>query len=314
MRRSLSLISCVLLFLGLTGLTYSLHFAYHGQTESNPARAEIAEGMKAIYEYRMKDADQLSSTLIKKYPKVPAARLLRANYLWNLVIGGQNNEKNRQGIFDEIHATEALLHQTEQKEKNEDLFASISMKVMKARVHGFRGSQFKAFSELHSAVGDVRQSFGKENEFSYFRLSTGLYLFYRSYARERYPFTAPYLMLLPNGDKKRGMQMLEDGFLNGDPYLSCESGYFLVKIKTDMKDYRGALEKAMVLHKKYPNNLLFAHFVVWLGVNTTNRTLAENTYKEVLLIDPVKAGYVSGQKEYFLVRMRQVLDGEKINL
>jgi hypothetical protein len=49
-------------------------------------------------------------------------------------------------------------------------------------------------------------------------------------------------------------------------------------------------------------------------VNTTNRTLAENTYKEVLLIDPVKAGYVSGQKEYFLVRMRQVLDGEKINL
>lgn len=267
--------------------------------------------MLALYEYRLNEADAISTALVKAYPNVPAVRLLRAHYYWTLIVGGFNTEANRNHVFSELRSAEEGLKFKPKKSSLEDLFAYISVKVMKARIHGLQGSQFKAFTELNSSVNDVKRSFGKESEFPYFKLSTGLYLFYRSYARERYPFTAPYLMLLPAGNKEKGLQLLEEGFRSKDPYLSCECGYFLVKIMMDKRDFAAALEKVSILHGKYPNNLIFAYLTLNIAHKSGKYELAQKVYKRVLLTSPAEAGYLSGQKEYFLVKMKEVLD-EKI--
>jgi len=272
------------------------------------ARSRIEQGMLALYEYRLHDADMLSAGLIKVFPQLSAVRLLRAHYYWTLIIGGFNTAENRTHIFEELKSAEDCLKKKENSNRSEDLFAEISIKVMKARVHGLQGSQFRAFSELHSAVGEVKSSFGKEVDFPYFKLSTGLYLFYRSYARERYPFTAPYLMLLPAGNKEKGLKLLEEGFRSEDPYLSCESGYFLIKIMIDKKDYLSALDKASALYYKYPNNLIFAYLTLQMANKNGQAELARKIYKKVLLISPSEAGYLPGQKEYFIVKMKEVLE------
>jgi hypothetical protein len=274
------------------------------------ARKQIEKGMLALYEYRIQDAEALSSSLAKSHPHLPAVRLLRAHYFWTLIVGGFNTETNRNHVFDELKSAEESLKFKPKKSSNEDLFAYISIKVMKARIHGLQGSQFKAFTELNSAVNDVKRSFGKESEFPYFKLSTGLYLFYRSYARDRYPFTAPYLMVLPSGNKEKGLQMLEEGFRSADPYMSCEAGYFLVKIMIDKKDYTAALDKTAILHSKYPNNLIFAYLTLNMAHKTGQHELAQKIYKKVLLTSPAEARYLSGQKEYFMVKMKELLDGK----
>lgn len=276
-------------------------------------RPKVEQGMQALYAYRLQEAEMLSSALVKAYPHQPAVRLLRANYYWNLLIGGFNTQTNREQVFRELKAAEeGLKTETRRRRSNEDLFADISIKMMKARIHGLQGSQFRAFSELNSAVNEVKHSFGREMAFPYFKLSTGLYLFYRSYARERYPFTAPYLMLLPSGNREKGIQMLEEGFISKDDYLSCESGYFLVKIMIEIKNYASAFDKANFLLDKYPNNLIFAYLALSMALKTGQHKLAQQIYRKVLLTSPTEAAYLTGQKEYFMIKMRELLENKPL--
>lgn len=271
---------------------------------------KVENGFRYLYEFQFHKADSVSGVTLQQYPKEPLAHLLRAHYYWYLIVSGLNNKSNQ----DKCIAALTLAENLQQNKKNtslnhDELFTKISIQVLFARLESLNGNEWSSFTHLNAGTHSIKHSLNKENQYPYFLLVNGLYLYYRSYAMRAYPYLAPYLVLMPSGNEEKGLKMLRSAAGSKDPFLSCEAKYFLMKLCMARNWNEEAYELSQSLFKQYPKNLLFAWYYANLCKIQNHTKELNDIYHKMLLIDPAGSGYQKGQKDYFLAKVRGLMEG-----
>jgi hypothetical protein len=133
-----------------------------------------------------------------------------------------------------------------------------------AGAYGFQG---RLYSERKSWT---RATFAGKNSLKYLNLSRGeeelnpelllgdaLFNYFSVWIPENYPLLRPILAFFPKGDKKLGLQQLEEVAQNSF-YARIEAQYFLFRLyASDEKQPYKALAITDYLHQKFPNNPYF---------------------------------------------------------
>jgi len=275
----------------------------------NSVQQNVETGFGYLYNFQFHRADSVSSKTIALYPTEPMAHLLRAHYYWYLIVSGLNNQVNQEKCKSALRNAEKLQHNKKNSTlSNDELFTKITIQVLFARLESLNGNEWSSFSHLNSGTNSIKHSLNKEKKYPYFLLVNGLYLYYRSYAMKAYPYLAPYLVLMPAGNEIDGLKMLREATRSNDAFLSCEAKYFLMKLSIARNWNQEAIDLSRSLHQTYPKNLLFAYYHAVMCKNMNQMKELDGIYKKILMIDQLKAGYLPGQKEYFIVKVRELMD------
>jgi tetratricopeptide (TPR) repeat protein len=92
-------------------------------------------------------------------------------------------------------------------------------------------------------------------------LGIGIYNYYADIIPEEYPIVKPFMVFLPSGDKKKGLEQLHRAAENAK-YARIEAQYFLLQTYfLYEKDYLKARSLAEALHAHYPGNPLFHRYL-----------------------------------------------------
>jgi len=277
--------------------------------QEKTVQKKIEEGFRYLYDFQFHKADSISSKILASYPNEALAHLLRAHYYWYLIISGLNNQINQGNCKTALINAEKLQHNKKNSTlSNDELFTKITIQVLFARLESLNGNEWSSFTHLNKGTNSIKHSLNKEKYYPYFLLVNGLYLYYRSYAMSAYPYLAPYLVLMPSGNEASGLKMLRTATGVQDAFLSCESKYFLMKLCMARGWNQEAIDLSRSLHQTYPKNLLFAYYHAVMCKNMNQMKELDGIYKKILMIDQLKAGYLPGQKEYFIVKVRELMD------
>jgi hypothetical protein len=218
-----------------------------------------------VYKYKLSEAaNYINIQKLKPNECSESEYLAAVNYYWWQYISGVENDsvirKVNFLIDDGIRKLGSV-----KKQDNERLFSMISLYAFKTRFQLINRKYFSAINNLGKAISTIKLSFGKENNYENFKLTTGLYLYTMSYAIEEYPVFYPYLAFYPEGDKQKGIGLLKECSLSQNIYLKTEALYFLMKIYLDSeKNYKKAEQYSRKLISLYPGNLvyLFHHYLI----------------------------------------------------
>jgi tetratricopeptide (TPR) repeat protein len=110
----------------------------------------------------------------------------------------------------------------------------------------------------------------------------GLYNYYVEAVKEDYPAISPIVAFFASGNKKAGLQMLEIAAKDAS-YARTEAKYELLKIYYSYeKNYGRAQELAQELVNRYPNNVIFLHYLGFSQVTAGLPYQYDSTYRVIL--------------------------------
>jgi hypothetical protein len=243
------------------------HFELGANTNSNAAMAAASQArnskLSAIllqnYNFKFNTADSLLNNYEKEAGSSSDILLARSTILWWKIISEKNSIlKNK--YTQNLSEAEKLLFKERSKNENEFLYKAISLYGFGARMDGLEKNYFKAILKINNCLKYITKTLGKEENFIYFYLSSGLYNYYTVNTEDAYPLIVPYLSLYPKGNLDQGIKYLQVAANTNDVVLSTEANYFLMKIYLDKKNYSEAEKYCSKLVTKYPSNLLFLYY------------------------------------------------------
>jgi len=282
------------LYLFTQGLCVNLF----SQSTSQGFKFKLTEGCDLIYRFNFSKADSLVNNLKLTHNNEPETYLLSANYYWWQIISGEDNPKNRKNYILNLEIASQKI-----KDKNEDekLYALINIYAFKARIEGLNKNYLRAFSHINQSIDNIEKSFGREEKFEYFYLTSGLYNYYGATAEKHYPVLIPYLAFLPKSNKEKGLGYLNKCIVSKDVILQTEGNYFLMKIFMEENKPAKALNYADFLTGNYPSNLLYCYYRFKLFLDSNHK---ENAMKMLtaLNVETIKnkQNLTESQQKHFL--------------
>lgn len=212
------------------------------------------------YNFRFKTADSLYHQLEKESGVSSDLLLAKSAILWWKIISEKNSPLYKEFNRNLEMAENFLFKKEKNKNDYEFIYKAASLYGFAARMEGLEKNYVKAIVKVNNCLKYLVKSLGKEKEFEYFLLSSGLYNYYMVTCEEEYPFTLPYLKLYPKGDLNKGINFLKEASQHNDVVMSTEANYFLMKIYLEKKDYSESEKYCEKLITKYPSNLIFLYY------------------------------------------------------
>ncbi|MFY7911288.1 MAG: tetratricopeptide repeat protein [Emticicia sp.] len=219
----------------------------------------IIKGLDKLYNYELKEADSYFHAVKAKYPKHPVTPLLGALQVqWQHLPIEQNPKALAQylALLEKCQLSAESLLQDPTK-KAEAIFFLVASHGYIALVLNYKKEQVKAANESRKAYGylkDGRQYIEKNPEFLF---TSGLYNFYRIQYPETHPIAKPAMIFFENGNKKLGLQQLEQA-VQKSVFSRIEASFYLMNIFLKYEsNYSKALIYSNWLHERYPNNLVY---------------------------------------------------------
>ena len=283
-----------------------LFLPFHALSENSDSKL-IDRIYTETSSYHFKTVDTLIKANEYRLKSDPAFHVAVINYYWWKLISSEQNERYAKKINERIEfVTKSIRFATEVSDH--DLFILISIYAFQARVCLRDHAYFSAISALSAYYSTIKQSFGRENRYSPFLLTSGLYQFFSGLARDRYPFLSPLLNQYASGNMKLGMYYLRNASLSDDMKIKQEAEYFLMKIHFDINhDYREAEKYCLLLTKKYPENLLFQYyqFKIWLSLGLVEKATAQ--LSNLQRLSGKNSQLTPEEKSYFVNESRKEL-------
>jgi hypothetical protein len=279
----------------------SLIFGVSPSFSQEKLREDVSKVFKQVYDNQLISADSSISRFERENPNHPVWSLLRANLVWWQILSG--------GIKDDLLKKQFIFYLNDSKSKakefledeNEAAFSLIIVNAFRTRFDMFDNNYLTAASYLNACIDDISDSFGREEEYEPFYLTSGLYYYFMFKAYEDYPLIRPYLLFFPDGDKEKGMKYLLRCTESEDIFIREEATYFLMRISFDLdNDPKSSLKYAKSLLNRYPNNLIFRLFEINVlrqlnEIDAARRS--ESLFKKSL---DLNTEFSSDQKTYYL--------------
>lgn len=225
----------------------------------NESKQLIIKGLDKLYNYEFKEADTYFQGVKAKYPKHPVTPLLSALQVQWLNLPIEQNPKALNqylALLEKCQLSAETLLQDPSK-KAEAIFFLVASHGYIALVLNYKKEQVKAANEARKAYAylkDGKQLTEKNPEFLF---TSGLYNFYRIQYPETHPIVKPVMLFFDNGNKKLGINQLEQA-VQKSVFSRIEAAFYLMGVCLKYEsNYPKALLYSNWLHERYPNNLIY---------------------------------------------------------
>jgi tetratricopeptide (TPR) repeat protein len=222
-------------------------------------RADTLAGLERLYQMDFPGAERSFAGIGERFPDHPAGAFLRALVpWWSLLLDPDDTSHDAQVLaaMDEVVAR-ADRRLRRDREDLDALFFKTGAFAFRARIHAYRGRWMKAALDGRRALSSLNRLHRREpdNDDLYFGL--GLFDYLADVVPRQHPFLRPFALLLPHGDRRRGLSELERAATRGR-FVQTEARYALFQLHmTFEKDYAKALADARWLVQQHPDNPLF---------------------------------------------------------
>ena len=273
-----------LLFLLLCSQSASAQWSLQSGEMDN----QIHRGIALIYDMDFSNADKTFDSVIAEHPEHPSGYFYRAMVtFWRAITNPDNttyDAEYRSYLKQSIDRADALLA------KNEKDLAGIFYKGaalgMRARIFAIRPTWQDAVGLI---LGDAKEGIKYLDQIEEIIPSNpdvlfgrGLYNYYVEDVKQDHPFLRPIISLFATGNKAVGLQMLEMAAQKAS-YANTEAQYELVKLYyTSEHNYVRAGAYATYLTHKYPNNVIFLHYLGFSRVTAHDIDGYDSVYRVIL--------------------------------
>jgi hypothetical protein len=265
------LLSAIILFSTLSN-------PVQAQQESWSSRATI-NYFEFLYNFSFIKSDSCLHVQLTSEPDYYRYFLITNEKWWQLVTTG-NIKYYSECMAGMINGTESL-----EKSKlsfHEKNFLHICFESFKLRLMLYDKQYLKAYSQSKSVVAQIQPVLGLEKNFNPYYLTSGLYNYFASTGREKYP------LLFTNKNFKTASKVVGLGYLetcsqSNVVFLNTEANYFLMKIYLEIEENP---EKAQIysnrLLKLYGNNIIYQYYQLNILLNLKRTQQAKEQYLLVL--------------------------------
>jgi len=224
----------------------------------------IQQALDSIYNLKYSGADSLINSLEKEIPEYPGLYLLRAYYyIWKYKPLQEDNPSYADFIrvSDSVLVKSALMLQKKEDDQ-EAVFYALSIHAMLARLYVDAGYNWKAIKEAQKAYQYLKYGMDYSETFPEFNLYCGIYNYYRVKYPEDNPFVKPILWFFMDGDKDKGLQMLErGGELGLFTRIECLTYLFHIYFRYEFLPAK-SIYYSKKLYESYPNNETFTALLI----------------------------------------------------
>lgn len=272
-------------------------------TISDPRiRQLIYDEFSHLYNFEFQNTENIIRTLKRQYNQSPWTYVLCANYYWWKIISGEHTDENTDQFMKSLAASQ---HRIGQTQNYENMFLRILISSYRSRYDLLDANYVSTISEIRKQIYVIKSSFGLEDKYPAFYLTSGLYYYMVDNANTNHLFLRPLLYFFPKGDRNKGIRYLNRK--TGDIILETESNYYLMKIYDEIEsNYSQSIRYAEQLYKQYPNNYIFARHYYDLLTKTRKSPLTNSEVNEINRQILSNNQLSEGQKSYFFVMLQKL--------
>lgn len=253
-----------------------LNDAYAGTVVSGANTELVDKIYKGTYHFQFKKVDSLILANDPAYKNNLEYNLALVNYYWWRLISGEKNDRFSTLVSERIEKIKAIYSKKKPIPENDQLFLLISIYSYSARVSLLDYSYYSALTDLSRYYSLLTKSFGHEEAYKSFYLTSGLYYYFAGFARIKMPYLAPILHYYTPGNIEKGIQYITKAEASGDWKISQEAKYFLMKINFDINEnYTESAKYCKQLMAMYPENLLFQFYMLRISLAVNQETYAK---------------------------------------
>lgn len=289
-------------------------------------RARAQEGLEHLYNVDFERSAKLFERISDEHPDHPIGPFLEALGTWWQILLDLNDTRHDDAFHDAMG--DVIARADARLDRDPDDFDARFFKGaalgFRGRLHSNRGNYLRAARDGKAAMDYVLSVARDDPDRADFGFGKGLYDYYVSATGERYPTARPFLTLFPDGDKQRGLELL-DRTASGGTFLRAEAHYFLMQIHYLFeRDFSQTREHVTWLRARYPDNPFFhtaegrilARWHQWrqadrVWADVLNKHLARTPYygrttAEQALYYLARSHAARGEHEQALVRLTQL--------
>jgi len=222
-------------------------------------RTTGTKGLDRLYGMQFEEAKARFDKINERYPDHPVGPFLKGLNLWWTIMLDLTDTSHDEAFIEQMNVViercNALL------EEDPDHFDAALFKAAAhgflARLHSNRSRWWKTIRNGQKAINYVQKIEEVAPERGDYLFGPGMYDYYADILAEEYTLSKAIMWMLPNGNKKRGLQRLREAATNGR-YVKTEAIYFLAKVHYLYEDdYRGSRKWMLQLRERHPDNPFF---------------------------------------------------------
>lgn len=255
---------------------------------------QIQRSVDRIYNLEFEEAERELAEVVRRQPDHPAGHFFVAMVQWWRILSNFTSTSEDEKFYDLLDRVIELCDRRLQKDEKDvtALFFKGGAVGFRGRLRANRGKWVGAANDGVVALPLVRKAYALDPQNADVLLGIGIYNYYAEVIPDRYPLVKPLMVFFPSGDRKLGLQQLEDASRRA-VHARTEAKYFLMQnMYMFEKDFGKALSLALELHAAYPKNPLFHRYVGRCYVANGRLTAANEVFEEV------DRRYRTGQRGY----------------
>ncbi|PDH42657.1 MAG: tol-pal system protein YbgF [Rhodothermaeota bacterium MED-G19] len=262
---------------------------------------EATSAINKMYNYEFDEAEKEFKWLVQEYKEHPLpVFLLGLSIWWKIDSYSGLSDKRKSEKFKSLDKeflslmdNSILLSKKVYEEGNK-----IDGAFFLAASYGFKGRLLSerrkwraaAFAGMNALkfLKEIRKDDIMIPEISF---GNGLFNYYSIWISDRYPLLKPIVALFPKGDKKLGIDQLNNA-ANNSFYTRTEAQYFLVRIFSGENNLNKSLYLSRYLHNTFPDNSIFHRNYSQQLYRTSNLSLCKKeSLKMIEFYSNGKFGY-----------------------
>lgn len=254
----------------------------------------IQRSVDRIYNLEFEEAERELAEVVRRQPDHPAGHFFIAMVQWWRILSNFTSTSEDEKFYELLDRVIELCDRRLQKDEKDvtALFFKGGAVGFRGRLRANRGKWVGAANDGVIALPLVRKAYALDPKNADVLLGIGIYNYYAEVIPDRYPLVKPLMVFFPSGDRKLGLQQLEEASQRA-VYARTEAKYFLMQnMYLFEKDFGQALALALELHDAYPKNPLFHRYVGRCYVANGRLTAANEVFEEV------DRRYRTGQRGY----------------
>lgn len=264
---------------------------------------EAQRGLDLLYDMQFEEAARVFERINRAHPKHPIGPFLKAlNTWWEILIDlsdTSHDDAFYRAMDEVIQRSDRLL----KRDKNhfDAIFFKGAALGFRGRLRSNRGDWFKAAMDGKGAMNYVLRVAEKDSSNDDYVFGKGIYDYYAAVIPERHPFVKPVMWFFPDGDRERGLRLLQRTAEEGR-FIQTEAAYFLAQIYYIYeRDLDKTAEYVAWLRREHPNNSFFHTLEGRIQARRGLWREAQQVFEEVL------ARYRQGQTGYNAAAAEQAL-------
>ena len=244
----------------------------------------LRRGIDYTYNLEFEKAKTEFQKVQQAHPKHPAGLFFLAMVDWWKILINIEDESHDDTFYDELEKVIDLCD--ERLDKNENDLAGLFFKGgaigFRGRLRANRKSWIKAASDGKDALPIVHDAAAIAPKNADVLLGLGIYNYYASVIPEKYPIVKPLMIVIPKGNKKKGIEMLKKS-ADEARYANYESMYFLTQLFYSYENRPSeALHYAQRLFTKFPKNPVFHRYIGRCYVKHANWSAVNDVFQEIV--------------------------------